>query len=84
MHEVFPFMAGGLIGLLALRMASPWARVAVTVGLSLVLGAVASFISGELFVRWEFLLVDVPLVLVSALVTAVAVTRLQRSRTWWP
>lgn len=73
MHEIFPVVGGVAIGLLALRIAEPRLRTAFLVILSVLVGVIATVISGEALVSWAFLLIDIPLVFGSAIVAAVAV-----------
>jgi hypothetical protein len=77
MHELFPIVAGLLLGA-ALPLIRPHMRLEVGVGASVLLGALATIISGEYRMGWEFLLIDIPLVALCALtgfVTARAVRR---------
>jgi hypothetical protein len=46
--------------------------------LSIIAGITASFISGELFVSWDFLLVDIPAVFLAALGMLVGISLWQR------
>jgi len=69
MSELFPILAGALIGLAIQWIGDRRIRLATLIGASIVAGFIASFISGELFVSWDFLLVDIPLVFLAALVT---------------
>jgi hypothetical protein len=73
MHEVFPVLAGIAVAGLALRVNGLKMRLAVLVGLSLVLGVVASAISGELALSWGFVSVDTALVLLGAATTTALV-----------
>jgi len=76
MSELFPILAGLAIGLVVQRIASPrWRAVALFL-LSVLAGATASFISGELFVSWDFLFFDIPLVFAAAVAMTLALT-------WW-
>jgi hypothetical protein len=63
--ELLPFacglVLGGLLGLLR-----PSLRLPVGVPLALVLGTLATIVSGEFRVSWVFLLIDIPLVAISA------------------
>jgi hypothetical protein len=76
MHEVFPIMAGALVGLIAMRIASVQLRAMAVVVLGIIFGVMASAISGELAISWEFILVDIPLVMASAVVTIFAARRI--------
>ncbi len=67
MAEIFPIVAGLLCGLV---LGSLTARRRVLVGLafSVVAGVLATVVSGEWRISWAFLLIDIPLVAVSAVV----------------
>ena len=67
MFELFPIVAGGVIALLIQPIARPRQRILALIVLSVLAGCTASFVSGELFVSWDFLLVDIPLVLIAAI-----------------
>ena len=69
MGELFPVVAGVCIGFVVQRAISPRMRMATLVFLSIVAGFIASYISGELWVSWDFLLFDIPLVLIAAFAT---------------
>ena len=79
MGELFPVLAGVCIGFAVQWIASVRMRNLALFVLSLLAGFTASFISGELFVSWDFLLFDIPLVFLGAVVTALVLTW-QRSR----
>jgi hypothetical protein len=68
MGEVLPVIGGAVVGALALQTHSPRWRWALIVIGSIVAGALASFANGELEISAGFLLVDVPLALLGALV----------------
>lgn len=77
MHELFPIVTGLLLGTV-LPLVRPRVRLEVAVGASVVLGTLATIISGEYAIGWEFLLIDIPLVAlcsVTGFVTARAVRR---------
>ena len=67
MTELFPIVAGLLCGVV---LGSLTARRRVLVGLafSVVAGVLATVLSGEWRISWAFLLIDIPLVAVSAVV----------------
>ncbi len=67
MTELFPIVAGLLCGLV---LGSLTARRRLLVGLafSVVAGVLATVVSGEWRISWAFLLIDIPLVAVSAVV----------------
>ena len=78
MHEVFPIVAGALTGLAVLRIESIRLRAFVLIVMSILLGVVATIISGEALISWAFVLIDIPLVLCSALVAIGVVLAWQR------
>ena len=78
MHEVFPVVAGIVIGFSTQRLIpAPFKTVALVV-LGVVAGVFASFISGELAISWGFILIDIPQVLIVAALTWGLVTLWQR------
>ena len=79
MGELFPVLAGVCIGLVVQWIPRVRMRNFALFGLSLLAGFTASYISGELFVSWDFLLFDIPLVFLGAVVTALVITW-QRAR----
>lgn len=79
MGELFPVLAGVCIGFVVQWIASRRMRIMALVILSIIAGFTASFISGELFVSWDFLFFDIPLVLFTGVVTML-VLAWQRSR----
>jgi hypothetical protein len=65
MDELFPVVSGVVLGIVVAGVRPsllPW----VGVSLSIALGLAATALSGELAIGWEYLLVDIPLVAVSA------------------
>jgi MYXO-CTERM domain-containing protein len=80
MQELFPVLAGALVGVAALSIAARRWRVVAIVAASAVIGLVASAVSGELAANWAFLLVDTAQVLVAALLMLAAATLWQRRR----
>ena len=79
MSELFPVLAGVCIGFVVQWIANTRMRTGALFVLSILVGFTASYISGELFVSWDFLLVDIPLVFLAAVATALVLTW-QRSR----
>ena len=63
--EFFPVAAGLLCGLL-LGSVTAQRRVVVGIAFSVVAGVLATVVSGEWRISWSFLLVDIPLVAISA------------------
>jgi len=58
MHELFPLVAGVVIGLIASRIPAVRTRWLVALVLTVVCAAAATFLSGESEERWAFILVD--------------------------
>lgn len=73
MNEIFPVSAGVLVGLVCSRVQSVRARIIIITLLSIVLGYMATVISGESAIGWEFLYADIPLVAGSAVAALAAV-----------
>jgi predicted transporter len=80
MDEVFPVLAGIALGLATYTLRRAWLRVTVVAILGVALGAVASWISGELAVSRLYVLVDAAQVIVAALLTGALVRLWLRRR----
>ncbi len=78
MHELFPVLAGLIIGVVTWQLPLRRHRTIALVLLSIIAGITASFISGELFVSWDFLLVDIPAVFLAALGMLAGISLWQR------
>lgn len=78
MHEVFPVVAGAAIGLGIMRITSIRLRLAALAVLSLIAGALASLISGELELSLGFIPVDVAQVFAAAVLMSALVIVWQR------
>jgi hypothetical protein len=65
MQELFPVVSGVVLGIVVAGL-RPSLRLWVGVLLAAVLGLCATVLSGESEVSWDYLLVDIPLVAVSA------------------
>jgi hypothetical protein len=74
MEEVFPVLAGIVAGLAVPTVVSPRRRPPALVALSVILGALASWISGELAVSPVYVVIDVAQVLGASVATWVLVT----------
>ena len=59
MHELFPIAAGLLIGSM-LQFLRPSLRLPIGIVTALVVGFLATVISGEYKIGWEFLAIDIP------------------------
>ena len=81
MHELFPIVAGMVIGLIAQRLITTQLRIATLVLGSTIFGAIASFISGELVVSWAYLAFDTAQVLIVACASMVLVAAWRRRPT---
>ena len=76
MNELFPIASGLLLGS-TLTLIRPRMRLTVGVAASVVLGTIATVLSGEYKIGWEFLLIDIPLVALCS-VTGFATARALR------
>jgi hypothetical protein len=81
MDEVFPVLAGIVVGLLTGGLAARRLRAVAVAVLSAAFGAVASWISGELAISWAYLAIDIGQVLVTAVLTW-ALAAAWRRRAW--
>jgi hypothetical protein len=81
MHEVFPVLAGVIVGLVVPTVVSRSnVRWIALVALSVGFGVVATWISGELAISAAYLLVDIAQALGAAIATAVLVGVWRRRR----
>jgi hypothetical protein len=78
-NELFPIVSGLLVGSL-LPLVRPQVRLRMAVAASVVLGTLATILSGEYKIGWEFLLIDIPLVALFATAAYVTVRGLRRGR----
>ena len=79
MQEIVPLAAGVVIAFLVQRFGTaPRAKMIALLVASVVIGAIASFVSGELFESWVFLAIDTGLVFLSASLTLAGVALWQR------
>ena len=67
--ELFPLLSGVLAGLLVQPL-RPSLRLHIGAILAIILGSLATIVSGEFRIGWEFLLIDIPLVALTAAATA--------------
>jgi xanthosine utilization system XapX-like protein len=77
--ELFPIVSGLLVGSV-LPVLRPHVRLRVAVAASIALGTLATILSGEYAVGWEFLLIDIPLVALCCAAAAVTVRAARRRR----
>lgn len=81
MQELFPVVSGIIAAVATAQMAAPRTRLVTLVAASLVVGFLASLLSGELVISWGFIWVDALIVLAVASVTVVAMTAWTRRTT---
>ncbi|MFN2494381.1 MAG: hypothetical protein ABR608_00515 [Pseudonocardiaceae bacterium] len=79
MHELLPIVSGLLVGTV-LGLLRPSLRLPFGVVAAVVLGFVATVVTGEYLLSWGFLLIDIPLVGISAAASLVLTHRLR----WGP
>jgi hypothetical protein len=77
-NELFPIVSGLILGS-ALPLIRPRMRLAVGVAAAVVVGTLATVLSGEYKIGWEFLLIDIPLVAICS-AAAFATVRAARRR----
>lgn len=65
MHELFPIASGLVLGAV-LALVRPGLRLVTGIVGAVLFGVLATVVSGEYLIGWEFLIIDVPLVAVSA------------------
>lgn len=83
MNELFPIFAGLAVGV-ALALVAPRLRLRYGAVAALVLGTLATIVSGEYQIGWEFLLIDIPLVAISSAVGLSAVRAVRARATPGP
>lgn len=71
MQELFPLVSGLLLGA-TLGFVRPAIRLPVGIGMAIVLGVLATVVTGEFKMSWGYLLVDIPLVAVAAILGLLA------------
>ena len=74
MEEVFPVLAGVVVGLVSDSVRLVWLRVLLLVLSGIGFGVMASWISGELATSWIYVLIDTAEVIVVAAMTIVGMT----------
>ena len=75
-EELLPVASGLVIGLI-LGLLRSTLRVPVGLGLIIAFGVLATVVSGEYLISWSFLLIDIPLVAVSAAASLFVTHRLR-------
>lgn len=83
MNELFPISAGLAVGVV-LALVAPRLRLGYGAVTALVLGTLATIVSGEYQIGWEFLLIDIPLVAISSVVGLTAVRGVRARATSGP
>ncbi|MFC7303734.1 hypothetical protein ACFQVC_05835 [Streptomyces monticola] len=77
MNELFPIASGLVLGAV-LALVRPGLRLLAGLAGAVLFGVLATFVSGEYLIGWEFLLVDVPLVALCAAAGLLAVRAVLR------
>jgi hypothetical protein len=78
MNEIFPVVAGAVIGLLIPRVTNLRWGVCILVVLSVIIGTIASWISGELEISWGYILIDVGQVAIAGALMWILAARWRR------
>lgn len=73
MDEVFPVLAGVVVGIVTHRVRSVWLHAVLVGVLGFACGTMASWISGELAVSWSYLLIDIAQVIAASIMTTVLI-----------
>lgn len=79
MEELIPLGSGLLLGVL-LGLSAPAWRLAAGTALAVALGVFATLVTGESAISWSYLLVDIPLVAVAAVLGLLAGRRMGAPR----
>jgi hypothetical protein len=82
MEEVFPVLAGVVVGLAISSVRLMWLRIFLLVVFGLGFGFMASWISGELAMSWAYVLIDTAQVIGAGAMTTVGITVWRRRRAW--
>ncbi|MCX5535877.1 hypothetical protein OG785_35650 [Streptomyces sp. NBC_00006] len=77
MNELFPIASGLVLGAV-LALVRPGLRLLTGIAGAVLFGVLATVASGEYLVGWEFLIIDIPLVALSAAVGLLAVRAVLR------
>jgi len=83
-YELLAIAAGVLTALAVQKMDAPRLKIASLVVSGIVFGALVSFVSGELFESWAYLVFDAAQVLLAGLVTMVFISWWQRRSVRYP
>jgi hypothetical protein len=75
-EEILPLVSGLFLGAL-IGLLRPSSRIPVGAALVVAFGVLATVVSGEYLVSWSFLLIDIPLVAVSAAASLYVTHRLR-------
>jgi hypothetical protein len=78
-EELLPVASGLVLGFI-LGLLRPSVRVPVGLVLIVALGVAATVVSGEYLISWSFLLIDIPLVAISAVAGLIVTHRLRWAR----
>ena len=80
MDEVFPVLAGVVVGLGTFAVRPIWLKATLLGVLGVALGALASWVAGELAISWAYIFIDIGQVLAASIMTAVLVNVWLRRR----
>jgi hypothetical protein len=69
-QELLPILSGLCAGLL-LGLLRPAMRLPAGAGLAVLLGTLATVVTGEYKIGWEFLLIDIPLVAIASVISLI-------------
>jgi hypothetical protein len=84
MDEVFPVVAGIVLGLVVSRFSDPVLRAMAIAVVGLALGTTASWISGELAISWVYVFIDTLQVTVASVMTLGLIAAWRRRARWIP
>jgi hypothetical protein len=76
-NELFPILSGFVVGALV-SLLRPSLRLPTGIALAVVLGFLATVVSGEFKTSWGFVLIDIPLVALCAVAGFVTVARVRQ------
>jgi hypothetical protein len=76
MQELLPIGCGLVVGALAGRL-QPTLRIVIVAVMAVILGVLATVVTGEFRISWAFVLIDIPLVGLSAAAALLGVRRMR-------
>jgi hypothetical protein len=84
MEEIFPVVAGIVLGGVASRLSTPALSALAIAVVGSALGVAASLISGELAISWVYVLIDTVQVAVASIMTLGLIAAWSRRARWMP